>query len=1227
MEYDERLARFRQGHINPFDRSESDGTSDRKDPPKPEVRPEIFSTETKSQNSDRTMDLGLAEDHFSRPVGSFVASDIEQLKQAIEECKKLILELPEHSERQKDTVAKLIHLRLKLQELKDPEEDEPNLRILLEHRFSKEKSKSVKQTCDKCSTIIWGLIQTWYTCTALNIFFHFFTAGCYYRCHSKCMNLITKPCVRSKVSHQSEYELNICPENGLDKQDYRCAECRAQISLRGVPSEARQCDYTGQYYCSSCHWNDTTIIPARVIHNWEFEPKKVCRSSMRYLALMISRPVLKLKEINPLLFNFVEELVEIRKLRQDILLMKPYFITCKEAMEARLLLQLQDRQHFVENDDMYSVQDLIDISSGRLSCSLTEIHTTFAKHIKLDCERCQAKGFVCELCKEGDILFPFDSHTSVCHDCSAVFHSFEETFFFCCCCKMSRIFRLMCGNCCKSGWERWRRGYSVFSWNSATVLKFRSYSLQHVKLRLGSTELLLSQSRVFSSKPPKGFEKFFPKRSSTEPRETDPESDSAEKSSDPESQRSRGGAGTGGGEKKEDGSWWSRILRRDVPWDEKHFWNVLFAGTGMLATFLYLYFRDRGREISWREFVNYYLTRGLVQRLEVVNKQYVRVLPAHDVKSSEVSYVWFNIGTVDTFERNLEQAERELGLEGPHKVPVLYSTESDWSFLVILLPFVALLSLLVFSSRQWKPGGWQRGRGSNIFRVTESKAKMIRDSITIRLKDVAGCEEAKMEILEFVSFLKKPKQYQELGAKIPKGAVLSGPPGTGKTLLAKATAGEAGVPFITVNGSEFQEMFVGVGAARVRDTFALARRHAPCILFIDEIDAMGRKRGQGHFGGQSEQENTLNQLLVEMDGFNSSTNVVVLAATNRVDVLDPALLRPGRFDRHIYIGPPDIKGRASIFKVHLRPLKLDSSLTSDNLARKLAALTPGFTGADIANVCNEAALIAARHLSPAVTSTHFEQAVERVIGGLEKKTRVLQPAEKTTVAYHEAGHAVVGWFLEHADPLLKLSIIPRGKGLGYAQYQPKEQYLFTREQLFDRMCVMLGGRVAEQVFFGRITTGAQDDLRNVTQSAYAQIMQFGMSESVGQMAFDLPQKGEPVLEKPYSEATAELIDQEVRSLISKAFERTHQLITEKRELVEKVGKRLLQNEVLDKADMVELLGPRPFVEKCTYEEFVEETGSMDEDMSLPEGLKDWDKDSDTSQHNGSSQQHREFIYL
>ncbi|XP_029464196.1 differentially expressed in FDCP 8 homolog isoform X3 [Rhinatrema bivittatum] len=417
MEYDEKLVRFRQAHLNPFNKQGVRGQGDQnasepsEDLSQKDVPPDSSCSEQGHHCAERVMDLGLAEDHFSRPEGLFLASDVQQLQQAIEECKQAILELPEHSERQKDAVARLIHLRLKLQELKDPNEDEPNIRILLEHRFYKEKNKSVKQTCDKCSAIIWGLIQTWYTCT-----------GCYYRCHSKCLNLITKSCVRSKVSHQAEYELNICPETGLDSQDYRCTECRASVSLRAVPSEARQCDYTGQYYCSSCHWNDLAVIPARVIHNWDFEPRKVSRCTMRYLTLMVARPVLKLRESNPLLFNYVEELVEIRKLRQDILLMKPYFITCKEAMEARLLLQLQDRQHFVENDEMYSLQDLIDINSGRLSCSLTEIHTIFAKHIKLDCERCQAKGFVCELCKEGDVLFPFDSHTSVCQDCSAVFH-------------------------------------------------------------------------------------------------------------------------------------------------------------------------------------------------------------------------------------------------------------------------------------------------------------------------------------------------------------------------------------------------------------------------------------------------------------------------------------------------------------------------------------------------------------------------------------------------------------------------------------------------------------------------------------------------------------------------------------------------------------------------------------------------------------------------------------
>ncbi|XP_012690059.1 AFG3-like protein 1 [Clupea harengus] len=784
--------------------------------------------------------------------------------------------------------------------------------------------------------------------------------------------------------------------------------------------------------------------------------------------------------------------------------------------------------------------------------------------------------------------------------------------------------------------------------SAIAALKYCGSTVTNVGLKrsllLGGKQVT-AFARLLSVKPPRGFEKYFPKQS-----EDSGESPGVMKSCDEPknvnsndplpsetrrkvhwggSGRKEGGGGHGGGDKGGDDSWWTRIQRGDFPWDKKHFQYMAFAAAGMLSAFVYLHLRETGREISWRDFVNHYLTRRLVDRLEVINKQYVKVIPAPGVHTSDVSYLWFNIGSVETFERNLELAQQELGMESPHKVPVVYSTESDGSFLMNILPTALLIGFLLFTLRQGPMMGGRGGGGggarNNPYSMSESKAKMMKGNIDVRFKDVAGCEEAKIEIMEFVNFLKSPKQYQDLGAKIPKGAVLSGPPGTGKTLLAKAMAGEANVPFISVSGSEFQEVYVGVGPARMRDMFDMARKNAPCILFIDEIDAVGRKRGKGEFGGQSEQENTLNQLLVEMDGFKSSTNVVVLAGTNRVDVLDPALMRPGRFDRQIYIGPPDIKGRASIFKVHLRPLRLDLSIDPDVLARKLAALTPGFTGADIANVCNEAALIAARHLNKSIKAKHFQQAIDRVVGGLEKKTQVLQLTEKTTVAYHEAGHAVVGWFLEHADPLLKVSIIPRGKGLGYAQYLPKEQYLFTREQLFDRMCMMLGGRVAEQTFFGRITTGAQDDLRKVTQSAYAQIVQFGMNDSLGQMSYDLPQPGELMSEKPYSEATAQLIDREVRQLIDKAFVATQQLITAKQDLVELVGKRLLENEVLDKGDMLELLGPRPFEEKSSYEEFVEGTGTFEEDTSLPDGLKNWNQEKNESED--PPQQLKGAVYL
>ncbi|XP_049886016.1 AFG3-like protein 2 [Pectinophora gossypiella] len=737
-------------------------------------------------------------------------------------------------------------------------------------------------------------------------------------------------------------------------------------------------------------------------------------------------------------------------------------------------------------------------------------------------------------------------------------------------------------------------------------LHFSGYKLQPVGVP--PLDSVLNQWYEFCKKPPKGFEKYFePPTSKKQPKTPEKKDDSPAPSrsspSKPGSTQdkwnmnmfsSTPGGGRGGGRGSYDGQ-------------DRERWMMLGAIGVVTLLGSIAYFELRYREISWRDFVNLYLNKGSVEKLEVINKKWVRV-KLQSGAALDGKVIWFAIGSVDSFERNLENAQIEMSVDPPNFVPVIYKTEVETASLTGMLPTLLIIGFLIYMMRRSADMMGRGRKGGGFFGgVMESTAKLINPTdIGVKFRDVAGCEEAKIEIMEFVNFLKNPQQYIDLGAKIPKGALLTGPPGTGKTLLAKATAGEANVPFITVSGSEFLEMFVGVGPSRVRDMFSMARKHAPCILFIDEIDAVGRKRGGRSFGGHSEQENTLNQLLVEMDGFNTTTNVVVLAATNRVDILDKALLRPGRFDRQIFVPAPDIKGRASIFKVHLAPLK--STLNKENLARKMAALTPGFTGADIANVCNEAALIAARESANDITMKNFEQAIERVVAGMEKKSNVLQPDERKIVAYHEAGHAVAGWFLQHADPLLKVSIIPRGKGLGYAQYLPKEQYLYSKEQLFDRMCMTLGGRVSEELFFGRITTGAQDDLKKITQSAYAQIVHYGMNAKVGNVSFDVPQPGEMVIDKPYSEKTAELIDSEVRDLINSAHKHTTELLTKHKENISKVAERLLKQEILSRDDMIELLGPRPFPEKSTYEEFVEGTGSLEEDTTLPEGLKDWNKE-------------------
>lgn len=541
-------------------------------------------------------------------------------------------------------------------------------------------------------------------------------------------------------------------------------------------------------------------------------------------------------------------------------------------------------------------------------------------------------------------------------------------------------------------------------------------------------------------------------------------------------------------------------------------------------------------------------------------------------------HYYFYVSDLESFNRQLEE---ELKLRDPEKLIEVTTDPNggDWTDFfknsnIILLIMIVVFSVLMF--RKMSGGGAGGGPGSQIFNIGKSRATLFdKDTkVNINFSDVAGLEEAKQEVMEIVDFLKNPKKYTNLGGKIPKGALLIGPPGTGKTLLAKAVAGEASVPFFSLSGSDFVEMFVGVGASRVRDLFRQAKEKAPCIIFIDEIDAIGRARGKNLVqGGNDERENTLNQLLTEMDGFGTDSGVIILAATNRPDILDTALLRPGRFDRQIGVDRPDLSGREQIFKVHLKSLKLDSSIDP----HKLALQTPGFVGADIANICNEAALFAARRNKVAVEMQDFNDAIDRVIGGLEKKNKLISPEEKKIVAYHEAGHAITGWFLEHADPLVKVTIVPRGvAALGYAQYLPKDQYLYTTEQLTDSMCMTLGGRASEDLVFGKISTGAQNDLERITKLAYGMVTIYGMNTKVGNVSFNNFSQDEFAMGKPYSEKTAELIDNEVRGIIDSAYQRTRNLLLEKREQLEIVAQKLLEKEVLFQHDLEVLLGKRPF---------------------------------------------------
>ena len=583
-----------------------------------------------------------------------------------------------------------------------------------------------------------------------------------------------------------------------------------------------------------------------------------------------------------------------------------------------------------------------------------------------------------------------------------------------------------------------------------------------------------------------------------------------------------------------------------------------------------------------------YAANGDVEKIEIINKREVYVYLTRDAKlkdehkstsknsllsiASKNPNYRFEFGDLQNFENKLYKVNEENN----QNIEVNYITEQNiWGdILISMLPFIVIIAIWIFIMRRMSAGGG--GAGGQIFNIGKSKAKLFdaNSQVKITFKDVAGLEGAKEEVQEIVDFLKNPKKYTALGGKIPKGALLIGAPGTGKTLLAKAVAGEAKVPFFSLSGSDFVEMFVGVGASRVRDLFKQAKEKSPSIIFIDEIDAIGRARGKSNFtGSNDERENTLNQLLTEMDGFGTNTNVIVIAATNRADVLDKALMRAGRFDRQIYVDLPDVRERKKIFEVHLRPLKKSSSVDVDFLSKQ----TPGFSGADIANVCNEAALIAARKNKKSVGKQDFLDAVDRIVGGLEKKNKIITEDEKKAVAFHEAGHATVSWMLEHAAPLVKVTIVPRGRSLGAAWYLPEERLIVRPEQMLDEMCAALGGRAAEKVIFNKISTGALSDLEKVTKQARAMVTVYGLNDKVGNLTYyDSSNGNEYGFTKPYSEQTAETIDKEISAIIEKQYQRAISILKKNKKKLIELAEVLLTKEVIFKDNLEEIFGKRPF---------------------------------------------------